>query len=217
MFVLHLLTPPVPAPVNDACATTTAISGCSVSLTGQYTVGATNDNYAAACGSGVLTGRPNVWYTFVGSGFPTTITTCSSPNFDNEMALFTGTCGALVCVTANDTDNEQPGCGSLDETFTFNTTAGTTYYLMLQGGGSDGYYTLNFKTSPVYSLTSSNNIGCIQTTSTLSVIGGGLGTTYVWSASNGGRISGATNGSTAIASAAGFIYCNGYLVDVLRS
>jgi hypothetical protein len=196
-------TPPPPPPANDDCANATLISGCSVSLTGQYNVGATNDNYAVACGAGVLTGRPNVWYTFVGSGFPTTVTTCSSPNFDNEMALFTGSCGALVCVAGNDTDAEQPGCGGLDETFTFNTIAGTTYYLMLQGGTTVGYYTLNFNTAPSYAISSSNNITCSQTTSTLSVTGGIVGTTYAWSASNGGSISGATNGSTATATAAG--------------
>ena len=51
-----------------------------------------------------------------------------------------GTCGALVCVSSSDTDNEQPKTGNIDETFTFNTVLGTTYYLMIQGCSSTAVF-----------------------------------------------------------------------------
>jgi hypothetical protein len=136
--------PPVPS--NDLCANATNIVGCTATFTNQTNVGATNDAFPTCNLSGTLaTGAPNVWYKFIGTGKIVTITTCSSPAFDTEIGVFSGSCGSLVCVANSDQDDEAPGCGVFDETVAFMSTLGTIYYIMIQGhNGATGTFTLNY-------------------------------------------------------------------------
>jgi hypothetical protein len=124
----------------DNCASAGVVT-CGTSLTGQTNVGATNDAFPTCNTSGILaTGAPNVWYSFVGTGQTVTVSTCANTNFDSEIGIFSGSCGSLVCVAGNDND----ACGTSDETVTFNSFAGTNYFIMVQGhAGSTGTFTLD--------------------------------------------------------------------------
>ena len=113
----------------DAC-TNAGVVTCGTSLTGQTNVGATNDAFPACNTNGTLaTGAPNVWYSFVGTGQAVTVSTCANTSFDSEIGIFSGSCGALVCVAGSDSD----ACGTSDETITFTSVAGTNYFIMVQG------------------------------------------------------------------------------------
>jgi hypothetical protein len=109
-------TPPAP-PANQTCATATpiacgaSISGTSVSSTGTQE------------GSGCTMGNNGVWYTFTGYGGDMTVTVDAS--FDHELAITSGTCGALVNVGCRDSSTSQ-------ETYTIaNSTNGETYYVYI--------------------------------------------------------------------------------------
>jgi hypothetical protein len=108
--------PPSSIP-NDLCTGAININcGQSISAT---TVGASADP-VGTCVTALGT-APGVWYTFVGDGNSNTLSLCTGTSYDSKIGVFTGTCGALVCVTGND-----DFCG-LQSEVTFPTTLGTTF------------------------------------------------------------------------------------------
>ncbi len=157
----------------DLCANAGVVT-CGTSLTGQTNVGATNDAFPTCNTNGTLaTGAPNVWYTFVGTGQVVTVSLCANTNFDSEIGMFSGSCGALVCVAGNDND----ACGSSDETVTFNTVAGTNYFFMIQGhGSSTGTFTLDVTCAapPADPCTPIETIAC-ESPKTVTLSGAGAG------------------------------------------
>ncbi|PKA83687.1 putative secreted protein (Por secretion system target) [Ulvibacter sp. MAR_2010_11] len=130
-------------PPNDLCAN--AISITSGVYPG-YTSFGTIDGPAVTCGTSSGT-SPDVWYTFTdisGTGMNVGLTTCSpNTNYDTKISVFTGTCGALVCVDGNDDD---PGCatgGGLQSTVNFVSDGSSTYYVLVHGfGGQTGLFDL---------------------------------------------------------------------------
>ncbi len=122
-----------PTVANDACANAIAVA-CDATVTGT-TVGATADAIAAGCY--VFNTSPGVWYTFTGTGGNVTASLCGS-TFDTQIAVMTGSCGAFTCQTYND-----DGCGA-QSVVTIATTAGTLYYIYVQGYfTSSGPFTLS--------------------------------------------------------------------------
>ncbi len=77
-----------------------------------------------------------VWYTFVGDGQNTTIST--NPAFDIKLSIATGSCGSLSNIVCTDVS---------PETATFLTTLGTTYYVYVaywsSGGSTTGTFTIS--------------------------------------------------------------------------
>jgi phosphatidylethanolamine-binding protein (PEBP) family uncharacterized protein len=141
---------------NDVCTGAITLA-CGQTITGT-TVGATADP-VAACNGVTLSGAPGIWYTFVGNGANNTLSMCGS-GYDTEIGVFTGTCAALVCVTAND-----DFCG-LQSQVTFATTLGTTYYILVTGfGTASGAFTLTRTSDPLPNDVSTGavNINCGQT------------------------------------------------------
>jgi HYR domain/Secretion system C-terminal sorting domain len=132
---------------SDNCATATAIA-CGAALTNQTNVGATNDAFPICNTNGTLaTGAANVWYQFAGNGQAITVSTCTNTAFDSEIGVFSGSCGNLVCIAGNDNDD----CSTDDETVTFPSTLGTTYFFMVQGhAGASGTFTLNVTCAPIF-------------------------------------------------------------------
>lgn len=143
---------------NDNCSFATTIN-CPQTITGT-TVGATPDA-VAACNFVTLSTAPGLWYTFVGTGTANTLSLCGS-GFDTEIGVFTGTCGALVCVTAND-----DFCGVQSQVTLPTTTLGTTYYVLVTGFGlASGAFTLArtcVNPIPNDDCTGAVNINCGQT------------------------------------------------------
>ncbi|MDI1316567.1 hypothetical protein [Flavobacterium sp.] len=122
--------PPVP-PVNDLCANATNLPCGTTNLAGT-TVNTTNIANVSGCSMS----NYGVWYTFVGNGQQTTITT--NPAFDIKLSVSTGTCGSLTNIVCTDT---------APETATFTTVNGTTYYVYvaywLTFGTTTGTFTIS--------------------------------------------------------------------------
>ncbi len=126
-------------PANDACSGAIAIT-CGQTITASNAT-ATNDAVPAC---GLSAPRKGVWYTITGTGGLITLSTCSATtNFDTQIAVYTGACGALTCVASNDND---AGCANFFgrlSTVSFTSTFGTVYRIMVAGKlSASGTFTL---------------------------------------------------------------------------
>jgi hypothetical protein len=128
--------PPGP-PANDACANAIPISCVSGGTASGTTVNATVDALPT-CGTTITS--PGVWYSFVAGVVPSiTVSTCGGATWDTKLSVFTGNCGALVCVGGND-----DAC-SLQSSYTINNpVVGATYYVLVHGfSAATGPFTLS--------------------------------------------------------------------------
>ncbi|MDA3910757.1 MAG: hypothetical protein PF448_05315, partial [Bacteroidales bacterium] len=92
---------------------------------------ATDTDAPSACTGGGTTGK-GVWYQFTGTGQEVTVSTDNAgTNFDTQINVFSGNCGALVCEGGDD-DN---GTGT-SSSLTFVATNGTDYYIYVDGDGA---------------------------------------------------------------------------------
>ncbi len=122
----------VPIP-GDFCSNPISLP-CGASLTGNTTQ-ALDDPEAFTCGTDIS--APGVWYTFVGDGQNTILSTCPQYSFDTKLNAYRGSCSNLICVTGID---DYCNTGSL---ISFPTTNGETYFVLVQGwDGQTGSYTL---------------------------------------------------------------------------
>ena len=125
---------------NFTCATATALPCGTTTLAGT-TVGSTG---ATAHGTGCLMSDYGAWYTFVGDGQQTTIST--NPAYDIELSVSTGSCGSFTNIVCSD---------SAPETATFITTAGVNYYVYiahwLSGSTTTGTFTISRTCTPIVS------------------------------------------------------------------
>lgn len=130
--------------VNDECENALPIA-CGETVSGT-TSNATFDVSAPACG-GVDITAPGVWYEFTdNSGLVTdyTISLCNGTDYDSKLTVYSGTCGALVCETAND-----DACG-LQSEVSFQSDGNTTYYILVHGYlNATGNFSLNVDCTPV--------------------------------------------------------------------
>lgn len=101
---------------NTTCATATTLNcGDSLNGTTMGTTGAVNH------GTGCSMSNYGVWYTFVGDGSQTIIST--NPDFDIKLSIVTGTaCGSFTNIVCTD---------SFPESATFTTVAGQQYYIYI--------------------------------------------------------------------------------------
>ncbi|MBM3415353.1 MAG: T9SS type A sorting domain-containing protein [Bacteroidetes bacterium] len=183
-------------PVNDNCSQALNLN-CGQSLNGT-TIGASIDA-APFCGTSITTA--GVWYTFIGSGGIETVNTCVAASYDTKISVYSGTCGALVCVGGND-----DFCG-LRSQVTFPTVSGTRYFVLVHGFASQqGTFTITRTCPPCVgvpspgAITGSSGPYCPGTSVTLTLAGNTIanGITYQWRSSftPGGpytAIPGATN------------------------
>ena len=122
---------PVP-PVNNLCTTATSLPCGTTNLAGT-TVNTANISQSTGCSN---ISNYGVWYTFVGDGNPTTITT--NPSFDIKLSVSTGTCATMSNIVCTDAS---------PETATFSTTIGTTYYVYIASYGTSSTTTGTFTIS----------------------------------------------------------------------
>lgn len=117
----------------DAC------QGAAPIACGQVVDGNTDDaapDNAPECGTGIQ--APGEWYTFSGVDGQVILSTCPNSAYDTRLNVYSGSCGNLVCVTGND---DFPG--ALCSEVVFDASAGTTYFVLVQGyEGQTGAYTL---------------------------------------------------------------------------
>lgn len=115
-------TSPVPAPSNDNCSGATLLP-CGTSGLAGTTVGTVSETAPLGYSSPY-----GVWYSFVGDGQSTTISTVAGTGFDHEMLIMSGTtCGATYTLVTD----QDVGLSGGSETYTFTSTIGTQYYVYI--------------------------------------------------------------------------------------
>ncbi len=119
------------APGNDACSNAVAVT-CGNTYNGTtVNSNTTGETSLPSCGTSPSAG--GVWYVFTGNGSTVTASLCSGTSYDSKINVYSGSgCGASLtsCVASND-----DGCGT-QSTVTFVTTAGTNYYILVNGFSS---------------------------------------------------------------------------------
>lgn len=153
-----------PAPDNDQCINATSLPCGTINMAGT-TINTTNTPHNTGCSMSDY----GVWYTFVGDGGTTTIS--STATFDHEMAVISGSCGTLTNISCNDI-----ALSNGTETATFPTINGVSYYVYVahwqSGSNTTGTFTISRScTTPCSpgNSTGTTTLGCP------SVLSGGLG------------------------------------------
>ncbi len=163
----------ITAPPPNALCTNATTLPCSTSNLAGTTVGT---NGSTSNGTGCSMSDYGVWYTFTGDGQQTTITSTAGSGYDHEMSISSGSCGSLTNIACEDI-----GLTGGNETYTFTTINGTTYYVYIAqyaaGNTTTGTFTIsrtctvaptppiNDNCSGAISLTVNPNISCSVTTS----------------------------------------------------
>lgn len=131
--------PKVNSVTNDAFANAQAITGASGTAAGT-TVGASRESGEPAHGGAGASA--SIWYRWTAPSSGTVRVTTQGSTFDTLLGAYTGSAvGALTPLDAND---DNPG-GGLWSSIGFTATAGTTYYLAVDGyGGWKGATVLNW-------------------------------------------------------------------------
>ncbi len=167
---------------NDLCSTAEALNlGCGENLNVT-----SSTEFATNTGNGPTCTTPNstangVWYTLTGTGNNITASLCGS-FYDTKIFIYTGSCGAFNCVTGND-----DFCG-LQSQVNFNSTLGTTYYILVTGWGtSNGFFTLSVSDDAVPFVIDAGDDVNICNGSSTQLYGTGVATpyTYQWTPAAG--------------------------------
>ncbi|MEZ4758097.1 MAG: GEVED domain-containing protein [Flavobacteriales bacterium] len=173
-----------PPPANDLCANAIAI-GCNSVTTGSTIAATTTGAPAETCGTNLNTAG-GVWYTLEGWDGPMTASLCGS-GYDTKIGVFTGSCGALVCVTGND-----DFCGPQSEV-SWTGVSGTTYYIYVTGfSAGTGAFTLTTECG-------SNNSACTENGLTLEFQTDALPFETTWEIRNSAGTVVATSGGPLVA------------------
>jgi hypothetical protein len=116
------------APANDDCSGAIAMT-CGDTLTGS--TAAATVSTAPICAANLELVGPAVWYSFTGTGDAIEVSLChAGTNYDSKIVVYSGSCGALTCVTGND---DAGGACGLQSIAYFTSTLGTTYYFAVSG------------------------------------------------------------------------------------
>lgn len=202
---------PSSIPANDsfANATTVAVTGASVSVTGTNIQASKETGEPNHAGS---TGGRSVWWKFVAPAAGRMTVTTLGSNFDTLLAAYTGSAvGSLTLLAAND-DAETVQQNPNDDrkrtsTVAFDVTAGATYMLAVDGWDSlFGQITLNLAlaavagSAPTITTQPASRTVTAGTGTTFSVTATGGILSYQWYF-NGTAITGATGPDYTITSA----------------
>jgi hypothetical protein len=80
---------------------------------------------------------PGLWYRLSGNGNTLEAHTCSPiTNYDTQLRVYRGDCGALVCVGGNDDASPPCSLSSLRSSVTFDSIAGEDYFVLVHGFGA---------------------------------------------------------------------------------
>jgi hypothetical protein len=139
---------PIP---NDDFANATPIS-CGNIYTGDTTL-ATIDEVGAPNVSTVEPNTnadndsPNVWFRFIGTGNPVTLSTCANTSFDTEILVFTGTSGNLTNIAEG---FDECSNTTYEAEVTFTSVLGTPYTISVEGWnvGDTGTFELSVICTP---------------------------------------------------------------------
>lgn len=125
------------SPPNSICSNATSLPCGTTNSAGTTALTTNLNNHGTGCNMS----NNGVWYTFVGDGLNTTISSTANSGFDHEMAIASGSCGSLTNITCQDSS-----LSGGTETYTFNTTLGTVYYVYIahwNTGTTTGGFTIS--------------------------------------------------------------------------
>lgn len=149
-------TSPVTPPSNDACSNATSLP-CATSGLAGTTIGTISETAPLGVSSNF-----GVWYSFIGDGNSTTITSVAGTGFDHEMTIMSGTtCGATYTLIST----QDVGFSGGTETFTFTTVNGTQYYIYIAYYGTTG----TASNTGTFTMSRTCTTPCNTTPSTISV------------------------------------------------
>ncbi len=192
---------------NNSCSNATPL--CANNTTSSSTTGATAAGSDPAISCGDNTVNNSVWFTVLAiNNGNATITVSQINNIPGlEMEVYTGICGSLTPIIGTSCASAVGPSGSMNVTFA--TTAGTTYYIMVDGtGGNQEAFTIlattlndaiiarpdaNFNTNPAN--------GCVPLTELLqntTTLHGGTNITYQWKIDGGPYITASGSDTTVI-------------------
>lgn len=109
------------APANDECATAIPISGTSGMVAGTN-IGASQSQGPASCNSSSATASSDVWYMVTADFTGDIDIEIDQSELDAVTETFSGACGSLTLLDCTDGSN-----------LTISATAGTTYYIRVDG------------------------------------------------------------------------------------
>jgi len=122
---------------NFTCATATTLPCATTNLAGT-TVGSSDIAHGTACSMA----NYGAWYTFVGDGQITTISSTAGSGYDHEMSISSGSCGSFTSLTCQDS-----GLSGGTESYTFTTSIGVNYYVYIShyssGSTTTGTFTIS--------------------------------------------------------------------------
>ncbi len=188
----------IAAPANDLCtAPSLPVLTCGASVSGTTTLSTSTGDPTATCSTIVIDAASGgVFYRFTGTGANVTLSTCNAgTNFDTKLFVYTGACGALTCVTAND-DQTGPACSanSLASTVTFSSVLSTNYLIYVSGyQGAQGNFVL----------TTTCAAPAAPTITSFSPTSGPVSTTVTITGTNLGGVTGVSFNGTAAVTFAG--------------
>jgi hypothetical protein len=156
-------------PSNDLCAN--ALTAGVGSFSGSTTC-ATPDAGLSYCGTSAFSSGSagSVWYKLVGTGGYFTVSTCNAgTNYDTQLGVYTGACGALTCIAGNDdigadggSCSTGPGTAVFKSRVRFCTTPGVNYYILVHGfSTASGNYQIDVtSTAPIAVSPVANTYAC---------------------------------------------------------
>jgi hypothetical protein len=123
-------------PDNDSCENAPLLI-CGVSSNGSTASASPAPAGLPFCGTSSTT-APGVWFTYFALDNNPTIIDLFGSTYDTKLFVYTGLCGELECLTGND------DFGGLQSQVSFESVAGTYYYVFVTGfGSSSGDYTIS--------------------------------------------------------------------------
>jgi hypothetical protein len=136
----------VPVLANDLCTDAIALT-CGQTVNGTIVGATTAGDPTGSCGGETIDGG-GVFYSIVGTGRAITVSTCATATrFDTKLFVYRGTCNAFICVGSN--DDATCAANQAASAVTFNSTLGTTYYIMVGGyRTAAGAFALNVSCVP---------------------------------------------------------------------
>ena len=136
--------PPLSVPANDRCPDATVVA------VGSTTFGKTTEATAdqdEILGTRCITDEsPGVWFSVKGTGRKMIVSTCNDgTTFDTKIAVFSGSCGSLTCVSSNDDVSSSIPQSSL----TWSSQALEEYKVLVYGPALlSGYFVLSVNEVP---------------------------------------------------------------------
>ncbi len=167
----------LPVPLNDRCDKAFSVSA---GTTWGTTIRSTIDTISA-CGT-PLDSSGGVWFVYEGNGTFVNASLCGAA-FNTKLSVYSGTCGALQCITGNDDScNTQSMVGWCSD-------KNVNYYLYVHGADTaKGDFDLTITETPVVQPSvsvSPDTIICANITATLTA---DSATAYLWDNLNTNRV-----------------------------